>query len=83
MKVRKNKHRIMERMANPPFSHDTKTMWHIRDTPKCNTYSGWCPDCNARLFIKTYNRFPYTQAEWWAFDQAQNDKALAEENKHD
>ena len=68
MKVRKNKHKILERMANPSWFSDTNTMWFIRHVKPCKTYEKGCPDCDAVMFRKEYGRFPYTQAEWFAYE---------------
>jgi hypothetical protein len=67
MKVRKNKHKILARMANPPFMGDSNTMWFIRDVKPCKSYEKGCPECDAVMFRKTYGRFPYTQAEWFEY----------------
>jgi len=71
MKVRKNKHKILDRMANPSWHTESNKMWFIRDTTPCKSYSPWCPDCNARLFYKQLQRFPYSYDEWYGFEQHQ------------
>ena len=68
MKVRKNKHTILDRMANTPFGANDDKMWFIRDTERCKSYSPWCPDCNAKLFYKELKRFPYSYEEWRQFE---------------
>ena len=67
MKVRKNKHKILARMANPPFMGDSNTMWFIRDVKPCKGYEKGCPDCDAVMFRKIRGRFPYSQNEWFAY----------------
>ena len=71
MKVRKNKHKILDRMANPSWKENLNKMWFIRGTTPCKSYSPWCPDCNARLFYKELKRFPYSYEEWYGFEQHQ------------
>ena len=68
MKVRKNKHKILDRMANPSWHTESNKMWFIRDTERCKSYSPWCPDCNAKLFYKELKRFPYSYEEWRQFE---------------
>jgi hypothetical protein len=68
MKVRKNKHKILDRMANPPFMGDSNTMWFIRHVKPCKTYEKGCPDCDAIMFRKEHGRFPYTQREWFEYE---------------
>ena len=68
MKVRKNKHKILDRMANPSWKEDLNKMWFIRGTTPCKSYSPWCPDCNARLFYKELKRFPYSYEEWRQYE---------------
>jgi hypothetical protein len=68
MKVRKNKHKILDRMANPSWHTESNKMWFIRDTERCKSYSPWCPDCNAKLFYKQLHRFPYSYQEWRQFE---------------
>jgi hypothetical protein len=67
MKVRKNKHKILDRMAHPSLRVDTNTMWFIRDARPCPSYDKDCPECNAVLFPKEHGRFPYTQQEWFDY----------------
>ena len=71
MKVRKNKHKILDRMANPSWKEDLNKMWFIRGTTPCKSYSPWCPDCNAVLFRRSLKRFPYSYKEWYGFEQHQ------------
>ena len=71
MKVRKNKHKILDRMANPPFGANDDKMWFINKVKPCRSYSPWCPDCNAVLFRRSLKRFPYSYAEWYGFEQHQ------------
>jgi hypothetical protein len=68
MKVRKNKHKILDRMANPSWKEGLNKMWFIRNTERCKSYSPWCPDCNAKLFYKKLQRFPYSYEEWRLFE---------------
>jgi len=68
MKVRKNKHKILDRMANPPWLSDSNTMWFIRHIKPCKTYEKGCPDCDAVMFRKEHGRFPYTQREWFEYE---------------
>lgn len=79
MKVRKNKHKILDRMANPSWCDVSDKMWFIRKSERCKSYSPWCPDCNARLFYKQLQRFPYSYDEWYEFEQQQ--AALHEADK--
>lgn len=66
MKVRKNKHKILDRMANPPWL-GSDTMWFMRHIKPCKTYEKGCPDCDAVMFRKVHGRFPYSQAEWHTY----------------
>jgi hypothetical protein len=81
MKVRKNKHKILDRMANPSWHTESNKMWFIRDTTPCKSYSPWCPDCNARLFYKQLQRFPYSYEEWRVFELRQAAPEEAEFNR--
>ena len=67
MKVRKNKHKILDRMANPPWL-GSDTMWFIRHVKPCKTYEKGCPNCDAVMFRKEHGRFPYTQREWFEYE---------------
>jgi hypothetical protein len=71
MKVRKNKHKILDRMANPSWKDVSNKMWFINKVKPCKSYSPWCPDCNAVLFRKQLKRFPYSYEEWYGFEQHQ------------
>jgi hypothetical protein len=71
MKVRKNKHKILDRMANPSWLDVSDKMWFINKVKPCKSYSPWCPDCNAVLFRKQLKRFPYSYNEWYGFEQHQ------------
>jgi hypothetical protein len=87
MKVRKNKHKILDRMANPSWKEDLNKMWFIRSTTPCKSYSPWCPDCNARLFYKQLQRFPYSYEEWRLFELNQavpdeNDRKILEDRRN-
>ena len=79
MKVRKNKHKILDRMANPSWKESLDKMWFIRNTTPCKSYSPWCPDCNARLFYKQLQRFPYSYEEWRQFELHQEAHELAKQ----
>jgi len=68
MKVRKNKHKILDRMANPPWLGDSNTMWFMRHIKPCKSYEKGCPDCDAVMFRKEHGRFPYTQKEWFEYE---------------
>lgn len=68
MKVRKNKHKILDRMANPSWLDVSDKMWYINKEKPCRSYSPWCPSCNAVLFRKTMQRFPYSYEEWRQFE---------------
>ena len=81
MKVRKNKHKILDRMANPSWLDVSDKMWYINKEKPCKSYSPWCPDCNARLFYKTMQRFPYSYEEWRVFELRQAAPEEAEFNR--
>jgi hypothetical protein len=68
MKVRKNKHKILDRMANPSWLDDSLKMGFINKEKPCKSYSPWCPSCNAVLFRKNMQRFPYSYEEWRQFE---------------
>jgi len=78
MKQRHRKHLILERMANPPWSHDNPKMWHTRKLKPCRTYSWGCSDCNAVLFRSLFGRFPYNFDEFVAFESIQEAKMPAD-----
>ena len=80
MKVRKNKHKILERMANPSWKDVSNKMWFINKEKPCKSYSPWCPVCNAVLFRRTMQRFPYSYNEWAQFEKDQEAKHM-EQNK--
>ena len=71
MKQRQRKHRILDRMANPPWDFDNPKMWHTRHIKPCRTYSYGCSDCNAVLFRRLFGRFPYNFDEFVAFETKQ------------
>ena len=79
MKVRKNKHKILARMDNASIHEVTNKMWFIRKSERCKSYSPWCPDCNARLFYKSLQRFPYSYEEWRQFELHQEAHELAKQ----
>lgn len=68
MKVRKNKHKILDRMANPSWLDVSDKMWYINKEKPCKSYSPWCPSCNAVLFRRSLKRFPYSYEEWRQFE---------------
>ena len=68
MKVRKNKHKILDRMANPSWLDVSDKMWYINKEKPCRSYSPWCPSCNAVLFRSSLKRFPYSYEEWRQFE---------------
>lgn len=68
MKVRKNKHKILDRMANPSWLDVSDKMWYINKEKPCRSYSPWCPSCNAVLFRRSLQRFPYSYEEWRQFE---------------
>jgi hypothetical protein len=47
---------------------DGGSMWPIRHTKPCKSYSAWCSDCNAVRFISDHNRFPHNVDEFYAFE---------------
>jgi hypothetical protein len=71
MKQRRRKHLIMSRMANPPWDHDNPKMWFTHKIKPCRVYSYGCADCNAVLFKRLFNRFPYNIDEFDAFNAKQ------------
>ena len=81
MKVRKNKHKILDRMANPSWLDVSDKMWYINKEKPCKSYSPWCPVCNAVLFRKTMQRFPYSYEEWRLFELRQAAPEEAEFNR--
>ena len=81
MKVRKNKHKILDRMANPSWLDVSDKMWYINKEKPCKSYSPWCPSCNAVLFRKTMQRFPYSYEEWRLFELRQAAPEEAEFNR--
>ena len=81
MKVRKNKHKILDRMANPSWRDVSDKMWFINKEKPCKSYSPWCPVCNAVLFRKTMQRFPYSYEEWRLFELRQAAPEEAEFNR--
>ena len=74
MKQRHRKHLILARLANPPWDHDNPKMWHTRHIKPCRTYSWGCADCNAVLFRRLFDRFPYNIDEFDAFTAKQEAK---------
>ena len=81
MKVRKNKHKILDRMANPSWLDVSDKMWFINKEKPCKSYSPWCPVCNAVLFRKSMQRFPYSYEEWRLFELRQAAPEEAEFNR--
>ncbi len=77
MNARKNKRRVMQRMASPrPFDSDSNRMDYIRGLKPCKTYSPWCSNCNAVLFKEVTGRFPYNISEFFAFEDLQQKDAV-------
>ena len=83
MKVRKIKHKTMQRMTNPSWEviMSNNTPFHTRHIKPCKSYSPWCADCNSVLFLKTMGRFPHTKTEADEFAYRQERAAMEGEIK--
>lgn len=70
MKVRKQKKRIMVRMAHQPWDYMIKLdkMYYTHKIKRCGEYSLWCADCNAVRFLSEFGRYPYKLSEFDTFE---------------
>lgn len=81
MKVKQIKRRTVRMMGHQRWEYITATpnednpkMFYIRHFKPCRTYASYCTNCNAALFPRLHGRFPYSMAEFNAFEQQQQDK---------
>ena len=75
MNQRKRKKLILKKMDNPSWEYfmERTTMYKTRDIKPCKSYSPWCSDCNACLFLDLHGRFPHTIQEFNEFEGRQQE----------
>lgn len=77
MKVRKQKKRIMVRMAHQSWDEYWKRdkMYYVHFVKRCKEYSPWCADCIAVQFRNEFGRYPHSLSEFDGFERAVQEDA--------